>query len=179
VSGLFSSPRAEADRLCPATVLQFRHRDFDMEKCVLSVTIPAPAEGFDPAVHISNGSRVDIYQLTPDAEELLPSISWGTAPARHRKLLTVDFDTATNVTSRPYHCPRGLFSTFELECVGAPCMVDFWQTRHWKSGMFTSLWRTSPSANVLTSQVLSSFSTRPMATTLLIWTELCTSLPHL
>jgi hypothetical protein len=120
-----------------ATVLQYRHRDFDMEKCVLSVTIPTPADGFDPAVHITNSSRVNIYQLDSDAEELLPSISWGIAPPRRRKLMTVDFDSTTNVTSRPYHCLSGAFSTFELECAGGSlCTVDFWQTRRHKGGVY-------------------------------------------
>jgi hypothetical protein len=106
-----------------------------MERCILSVSIPPPSDKFEPAASILDMSHVDIWQLDPLAEEFAPHISWGTAPARHQKLMAMDFGLGVNVSSAVYTCPSGAFSTFELACAGTgPCKVDFWQTRSIKSG---------------------------------------------
>jgi hypothetical protein len=130
-----SAVHAISDFFYTATILQYRNRDFDMEDCVLSVTVPTSTNDFDPATSLIDGSLVDVWALA-DAEELfLHGTSRIASPRRH-KMMTVNLARATNSTSSPFQCPSGNFTTLELACSGqgGVCSVDFWQTRAVKTG---------------------------------------------
>jgi hypothetical protein len=122
-------------RICTpqtSTVLQFRNRDFDMERCVLIARLPTKTDTFDPVASVHGGSVVDVWALD-GAAELLPSISWGTAPPRTKRMATFVFGSSDDAgwTSDEFHCPSGAFSTFEFECGTGQheCLVDFWQNK--------------------------------------------------
>ncbi|KAL1688296.1 hypothetical protein GGG16DRAFT_60261 [Schizophyllum commune] len=113
-----------------STVMQFRNRDFGMEHCVLVLSIPQQTPDLIPNVRLTEGSPVSVWLLDPDAPELHPSISWGTAPRRHRKLATFAISTEGNQTSEEFLCAGDKFSTFEFECAETNgCEVDFWQNK--------------------------------------------------
>ncbi|KAI4526369.1 hypothetical protein K525DRAFT_265201 [Schizophyllum commune Loenen D] len=113
-----------------STVMQFRNRDFGMERCVLVLSVPQQTPDLIPNVHLTEGSPVSVWLLDPDAPELHPSISWGTAPRRHTKLATFAVSAEGNQTSDEFICAGDKFSTFEFECAEAEgCEVDFWQNK--------------------------------------------------
>ncbi|EJD46608.1 hypothetical protein AURDEDRAFT_113660 [Auricularia subglabra TFB-10046 SS5] len=98
------------------TVIQFRARDWGMENCVLHLAV-APGS--------PSGTVIDIWDLGSGAE-LLPHISWATAPPRvgDKPMATARLGVGETV---PFHCPQSSFPTFELACADANCFVDFWQ----------------------------------------------------
>ena len=119
--------------------MQFRNRDFGMERCVLVLSIPQQTPDLIPNVRLAEGSPISVWLLDPDAPELHPSISWGTAPRRHRKLATFVVSMERNQTSEEFFCAGDKFSTFEFECAETNgCEVEFWQN---KEKPFQGEWR--------------------------------------
>lgn len=110
--------------------MQFRIRDFQMERCILNATLPRSSDHFDPRINIIDGSSVDVWMLDGNTE-LLPSISWGTAPVRRQHFATFKFGDDGATTSKEFRCPSGSFSTFEFTCMRnqKECLVDFWQNK--------------------------------------------------
>ncbi|KAI5898402.1 uncharacterized protein SCHCODRAFT_02164288 [Schizophyllum commune H4-8] len=113
-----------------STVMQFRNRDFGMERCVLVLSVPQQTPDLIPNVRLAEGSPISVWLLDPDAPELHPSISWGTAPRRYWKLATFAVSAEGNQTSEESLCAGDKFSTFEFECAEVDgCEVDFWQNK--------------------------------------------------
>jgi hypothetical protein len=109
--------------------MQFRNRDFDMEKCVLTIVVPQDTPSLIAAANVQHGSKLNVWMLD-NALEIHPAISWGYAPER-RSLLTSLEVTDGTFTSAPFRCASTSFTTLELECADrtTKCLVDFWQDR--------------------------------------------------
>lgn len=108
--------------------MQWRVRDFAMERCILVGNLPLQSDDFDPATRFTSGSLIDLW-LLDGSHELLPSISWGTAPPRQQRLTTFAFDANGTFASKEFNCSSGSFVTVEFACSHdqKPCHADFWQ----------------------------------------------------
>jgi hypothetical protein len=138
-----------------ATVLQYRNRDFDMEDCILTITVPRSTSDFNPAVSLVSGSVIDIWMLAPTEELFLDGDSTAASP-RLQRLMTVELVPAIEATSVPFQCASGDFTTMELACSSqsTTCSADFWQTRAVKTGSVSNLMKTKYVTDVDTGFVL-------------------------
>ncbi|KAF8960216.1 hypothetical protein BDZ97DRAFT_1666087 [Flammula alnicola] len=126
-----------------STIIQFRHIDYAMERCVLNVTIPQRTKKFDPFLDIVYPSTFDIWILDIVAEiSRYTDTVWKFAPRRRKLFTTLTFseNDGGGLSSEEFHCPSNEFTTLEFACSPAlpSCRVDFWQDR-----------RTLPSAGTL------------------------------
>jgi hypothetical protein len=110
--------------------MQFRTRDFDMERCVLTLEVPKDTASLVASAHVHSGSKLDVWMLD-NTLEIHPAIFWGKAPKRTGLFTTFDVTGDTKLESKPFRCPSTSFTTLEFECVGRDknCHVDFWQDR--------------------------------------------------
>lgn len=125
------------DRRCPqtSTIIQFRHLDYGMERCVLNASLPGSSAQFDPAIALADPAAVDVWLLEGPSTELTPAngTAWTRAPRRtSTKLAELAFSRAgAESSSGEFACLSGGFTTVELACAprasGVPCLVDFWQ----------------------------------------------------
>ena len=118
-----------------STVVQFRHLDYAMERCVLNITIPQPDGHFDPAVKLTNPSMIDVWVLDSLTEfSRYITGSMGNAPSRRELLTTLIVFWSESSHSSAFHCESGEFTTLELVCAPSDphCSVDFWQDQRAK-----------------------------------------------
>ncbi|RDX57165.1 hypothetical protein OH76DRAFT_1335028 [Lentinus brumalis] len=118
-----------------STVVQFRHLDYAMERCVVNITIPQQDGHFDPAVKLADPSMVDVWVLDAPTElSRYISGSMERAPARRELLATLTVSRSEASHSSEFHCTSGKFTTVELACspTHPGCSVDFWQDQRAK-----------------------------------------------
>jgi hypothetical protein len=112
--------------------MQFRNRDFDMERCVLTLSIPSTTPTLVPSAHVTNHSTVEVWALD-NTLEIHPSIFWGTAPKRTQLLTTFDVTDVKGAKweSGAFRCAATSFTTLEFVCKDGKegCHVEFWQDR--------------------------------------------------
>ncbi|KAI0331102.1 hypothetical protein GY45DRAFT_663289 [Cubamyces sp. BRFM 1775] len=115
-----------------STVAQFRHLDYGMEECRLTITIPTSDTGFDPAVILRKPANVDIWFLN-NSQELNPAMhgSWAPVASRIGFYTTLSLPSSDSVEhmTPAFACPSGGFTTVELACAttSPDCYLDFWQ----------------------------------------------------
>lgn len=112
-----------------STVMQFRNRDFDMERCVLSFMVPQDTPSLAAAADVQHGSKLNVWMLD-NTLEIHPAIFWGYAPERRRLLTSLEI-TDGEFESDAFRCASTSFTTLEFECVdrATKCYADFWQDR--------------------------------------------------
>lgn len=116
-------------------MVQFRHLDYAMERCVVNITIPQQDGHFDPAVKLADPSMVDVWVLDAPTElSRYISGSMERAPARRELLTTLTVSRSEASHSSEFHCTSGKFTTVELACspTHPGCSVDFWQDQRAK-----------------------------------------------
>ncbi|KAJ7230410.1 hypothetical protein GGX14DRAFT_553890 [Mycena pura] len=124
-----------------STVVQFRGRDFGMEKCtltlVMGMTSPTMGHGHgrDASEHAYTArGRLDVWQLAQATNRRLDPerLSWNTRPTRARLLTSWDLATAASATLRSdeFACASTSIVTLELACASASdCALAFVQPR--------------------------------------------------
>jgi hypothetical protein len=114
-----------------STVMQFRNRDFDMEKCVLTMSVPRDTPSLVAAANVTSKTVLNVWMLD-NAVEIHPAIFWGYAPKRKALLTNFTVTPEAAVASVPFRCASTSFTTLEFECAAKhvdDCHVDFWQDR--------------------------------------------------
>ncbi|KAJ7060893.1 hypothetical protein C8F01DRAFT_968553, partial [Mycena amicta] len=102
-----------------STVVQFRVRDFAMERCSLELALTPTTTGSQSQYHFQG--HIDIWQLAL-SEWLDPeTFSWNKRPERMRLAATWDVDPFTGsqkrkLNSTEFDCTSGKIVTFEIAC---------------------------------------------------------------
>jgi len=127
---IYSDDRHFVTKATTATVLQFRHLDYAMERCILNVTVPVQTEPLDAAENSRPASILDVWVLDSSLE-LSPYALWDRAPTRRARFTSLEVSPGSGIASEEFPCPSGQFSTFEITCAPQTpdCYVDFWQNR--------------------------------------------------
>lgn len=113
------------------SLLQFRVKDWAMERCVITFILPKRSESFEPFPMLTDPSWVDVWILdkTTEMSRHIPG-SMEIVARRKRLLATAQITTqgAHNIAEFP--CLSNTFITVELACTpsSAECFVDFWQS---------------------------------------------------
>ena len=129
-----ADPRQAPAELCPqnTSVLQFLYRDFAIERCVLTASVPCQTARFDPAVTLIEPSRIDVWVLDAPTElsRYIESTT-DTAPRRNRLLATLAVASERPSTTGELACRSNEFLTLELACSPSTpaCHVYFWQDK--------------------------------------------------
>ncbi|KAF7297365.1 hypothetical protein MIND_00970000 [Mycena indigotica] len=126
-----------------STVVQFRVRDFGMEKCTLTLSMgiaPPPTSGHHHGRSLSESAMatgsIDVWQLD-QAHRLDPEhLSWNNRPSRRHLFATWDLaemqgQPTASFRTTEFLCPSTEILTFELACAaGNPsCHLEFAQPR--------------------------------------------------
>ncbi|TFK55498.1 hypothetical protein OE88DRAFT_1651847 [Heliocybe sulcata] len=113
-----------------STILQYRYRDYAMERCTLIANIPGDTKNVDSSVDSASSTQVDVWLLETSGA-LRPYLRSGQtrAPRRRRLLTTMMLSAGGNDSYGEFDCPSGDLLNLELSCprVGRNCIVDFWQ----------------------------------------------------
>ncbi|KAF7312203.1 hypothetical protein MIND_00233200 [Mycena indigotica] len=123
-----------------STIAQFRIADFGMEKCSLSITVPAQGESND--VIADEESTIEIYQLPVTKKLNMQKLSYSTRPVGGKLVgaLLVSFN---NTHSLPeYPCKSGTYQTFEFRCSKPGCKIDVTGKAEAASGLYITQYQT-------------------------------------
>ncbi|KAJ6529058.1 hypothetical protein DFH09DRAFT_1045381 [Mycena vulgaris] len=117
-----------------STIAQFRTIDFAMERCVVTLAIPSPADLRNiPSKRVLSSNEpcpLEIWSLdAPD--DIRPRIlSWTTRPRRINLLTTMIVRPGRNLLdSPPFPCPSRTLLAFELNYSTAACHLHFRQDK--------------------------------------------------
>ncbi|GJE88767.1 hypothetical protein PsYK624_048520 [Phanerochaete sordida] len=115
-----------------STLVQFRFKDYGMQRCFLNASVPLLIEKFDPAITLAEPSVLDVWELDTDmpiARYVRGSRDF--APRRRRLFTTLLVRANGQDVSGEFVCKSNELLTLELACSPSvpSCHVDFWQDR--------------------------------------------------
>lgn len=114
-----------------STIVQFRSIDYGMEKCEITLSIPAEKSSDVSALSLSPSPFSIRLSLMQEPFALDPhTLSWSTRPSVVSNIAT--FQVSRGITwNRNLSCEIDELLTFELSCADASedCQMEWWQER--------------------------------------------------
>ncbi|KAA1474023.1 hypothetical protein DENSPDRAFT_860145 [Dentipellis sp. KUC8613] len=110
-----------------STIAQFRVQDYGMEKCRITLAIPARSEVDAPQATISGlaeSVELDVWMLSTEKRIKAHKLSWKTKPPRGKHLGTLVATPGTTQELPGYACASGSLQTIEVTCSTPGCLLD-------------------------------------------------------
>jgi hypothetical protein len=128
-----------------STVAQFRIQDYGMEKCSVTLEVPAFNDTYRKAsIWGFRNASIDVWALEGTAKLDFRNLSWRTKPRRRRHMGTISPSYNSTYELPEFRCISGTYQSVEVACASETpyCHVDVVRAG-WEHGAFYVVQRQS------------------------------------
>ncbi|KAE9394588.1 hypothetical protein BT96DRAFT_998393 [Gymnopus androsaceus JB14] len=119
-----------------STIVQFHIQDYGMEKCSVTLEVPAFNASDRYAAIWGKDVALDIWALEGESKVDFQKLSWHTKPKRKNHIGKITSPSYNSTQELPtFPCVSGTYLTFEVTCASLDCHVDVMRAK-WPEGSF-------------------------------------------